>query len=84
MSLYFKQLESYCDSLDRVGNIQVILRAHYKNGFALSVSDGVVDHTITDEENQPYFFRTVEMALDELANIPYLSEQIMIDRKFWS
>jgi hypothetical protein len=84
MSLHFKQLESYCDSLDRTGDIQVILRAHYKNGFALSVSDGVIDHTVIDEENRPYWFRTVEMALDELANIPYIADQIMIDRKYWS
>lgn len=84
MSLHFKQLENYCDSLDRTGNIQVILRAHYKNGFALSVSDGVIDHTITDEENRQFFFRTVEMALDELANIPYISDQIMVDRRLWS
>ncbi|MFO2462219.1 hypothetical protein OOJ96_18785 [Pseudomonas sp. 15FMM2] len=84
MSLHFKQLENYCDSLERTGNIQVILRAHYKNGFALSVFDGVIDHTITDEENRQFFFRTVEMALDELANIPYISDQIMVDRRLWS
>ena len=83
MPLHFKQLESYCDSLDRTGDIQVILKAHYKHGFALSVSDGIIGHIVTDDENRPFFFRTVEMALDELANIPYLSDQIVVDRKLW-
>lgn len=84
MQLQFKELENYCDSLEHSGNIQVILHAHYAKGFALTVSDGVIEHPVTDEQNHPYWFRTVEMALDELANIPYISDKIMIDRKLWS
>ncbi|WP_287496930.1 hypothetical protein [Pandoraea sp. CB10b_02] len=83
MSLRFKDLESYCDSLERTGDVQVILRADYRKGFALAVSDGSVELSVTDDGNQPYRFRTVEMALDELANIPYLSERIIVDRQAW-
>lgn len=84
MQLHFKELENYCDSLEHPGDIQVILHAHYSKGFALTVSDGVIEHSVIDEENRPYWFRTVEMALDELANISYISTKIMIDRKSWS
>lgn len=84
MQLQFKELENYCDSLERPGDIQVILYAHYSKGFALAVSDGVLEHPVIDHENHPYWFRTVEMALDELANIPYLSEKILVNRKSWS
>lgn len=84
MSLRFKDLENYCDSLERAGNVQVILYAHYRKGFALTVSDGSVERPVTDHRNRRYWFRTMEMALDELANVPYLSERIVVDRKAWS
>ena len=84
MQLHFNELEKYCDSLEHPGDIQVILHANYSKGFALTVSDGVSEHSVIDEENRPYCFRTVEMALDELANISYISTKIMIDRKAWS
>ncbi|MCO8590380.1 hypothetical protein [Burkholderia multivorans] len=83
MSLRFKDLESYCDSLERTGDVHAILRADYRKGFALAVSDGSVELSVTDDGNQPYRFRTVEMALDELANVPYLSERIIVDRQAW-
>lgn len=84
MQLHFNELENYCDSLEHPGDIQVILHANYSQGFAITVSDGVSEHAVIDEDNRPYRFRTVEMALDELANISHISTKIMIDRKAWS
>lgn len=83
MSLRFKDLESYCDDPDREGNVQIVLYANYRKGFGLAVYDGKAEREVRDGHNEPYWFRTVEMALDELANISYLSDRIIVDRATW-
>ncbi|CUI33349.1 MULTISPECIES: hypothetical protein [Pseudomonadota] len=84
MALRYDALQDYCDDPARTGNVQVILYAHYWKGFSLSVQDDMVEHSVIDEKGRPYRFRTVEMALAELANISYLSDRIIIDRRMWS
>lgn len=83
MSLRYRDLEGYCDDPNRTGDVQIILHAHYWNGFSLAVHDGLTEHLVLDDQNQPYRFRTVEMALTELANISYLSDRIIVDRRTW-
>lgn len=83
MPVLFKELENYCDNLERAGDVHVILHAHYSKGFSLVVSDGIAEHAVTDDQHRPYCFRTIEMALDELANIPYISEKITVNTKSW-
>lgn len=83
MALRYDTLQDYCDDPARTGDVQVILYAHYWKGFALAVQDGTTEHHVMDDKGLPYRFRTVEMALAELANISYLSDRIIIDRRMW-
>lgn len=83
MALQLKELDDFCDSLDRPGNVQVVLHIHASRGFSMTVTDGVSEHLITGEHNRPHYFRTIEMVLDELANIPYISEKIILHTKHW-
>lgn len=49
----------------------------------MTVTDGISEHLITGEHNRPHYFRTIEMVLDELANTPYISEEIIVHTKHW-
>ena len=38
---------------------------------------------VIDVKGKQIWFRTVDQALDELINLPYLSEMFIIDRSNW-
>lgn len=82
-SLNYRDLASYFDSPERVGDVQVILLAHYMRGFTMLVADDNKAIRIVDGNNRPHRFRTVEMAMDELTDVPFIAEQIVIDWSRW-
>lgn len=82
-TLRYSDLDDYCDSLERDGCTQVILKANRANGFALWVENAGDRRRVVGAGGRQVWFRTVDQALDELVNIPYLSERIIIDRKDW-
>lgn len=82
-TLRYSDLDNYCDSLERDGCVQVILEANRENGFALWVENAGDSRRVVDGGGRQVWFRTVDQALDELINIPYLSERFIVDRKDW-
>lgn len=82
-SLNYCDLASYCDSPERVGEVQVILRADSLRGFAMLVADGRKAIRVVDGNNRPHRFRTVEIAMDELIDVPFIAERIVIDWSRW-
>ncbi|MCE4300337.1 hypothetical protein M0411_17320 [Xanthomonas hortorum pv. vitians] len=82
-SLSFHNLEDYCDSLERGGEIQVILHAERKRGYAMRIDDGTESRVVVDRDGMQLWFRTVDQALEDLADVPYLSENLIIVRSNW-
>jgi|ADIG01.1.fsa_nt_gi hypothetical protein len=82
-SLNYCDLASYCDSPERVGNVQVILRADYLRGFTMLVADDRKAIRVVDGSNRPHRFRTVEIAMDELIDVPFIDERIVIEWSRW-
>ncbi|MFS8372940.1 hypothetical protein JH314_02495 [Xanthomonas campestris] len=82
-SLSFHNLEDYCDSLERGGEIQVILHAERKRGYAMLIDDGTESRVVVDRYGMQLWFRTVDQALEDLADVPYLSENLIIVRSNW-
>jgi len=85
-SLNYRDLASYCDSPERVGDVQVILRADYWRGFTMLVSDDRDDRKtirVVDDNNRPHRFRTFEVAMDELIDVPSIAERIIVDFSRW-
>jgi hypothetical protein len=82
-SLNYHDLASYCDSPERVGDVQVILRADYMRGFTMLIADDHKAIRVVDGNNRPHRFRTVEIAMDELIDVPFIAEQIVIDWSRW-
>jgi len=79
----YSELDGYCDSLDRNGDVQIVLKASREKGYALWIeSDGDIRKVVNDNGKQVWF-RTVDQALDELINVPYLSEIFIIERSNW-
>ncbi|PRE73175.1 hypothetical protein C6Q21_03905 [Burkholderia multivorans] len=81
--LSYQELDAYCDSLERTGLVRVILKASRRYGYALSVENAGDLRRVVDARGRQLWFRTVDQALEELANIPYLSEEFCIDRTDW-
>ena len=85
-SLNYRDLADYCDSLERVSDVQVILRAGYFRGFSMLVMDDRNSRKVirvVDDNNRPHRFRTVEIAIDELIDVPYIAERIIVDCSRW-
>lgn len=85
-AINYRDLASYCDSLERVGDVQVILRADYCRGFTMLVMDDLDAHRairVVDDNNRPHRFRTVEVAMDELIDVPFIAERIIVDCSRW-
>lgn len=82
-TLHYGDLDAYCDSLERTGLVRVILKANRRHGYALSVENAGDLRRVVDGHGRQLWFRTVDQALEELANIPYLSEEFSIDRTGW-
>lgn len=82
-SLSYCDLATYCDSPERVAPVQVILRADYLRGFTMLVADDRRAIRVVDSKNRPHRFRTVEIAMDELLDVPFISDRIVIDWSRW-
>jgi len=83
ISLNYRDLADYCDSLERVGDVQVMLRADYWRGFTMLVMDDCRAIRVVDDNNRPHRFRTLEVAMDELVDVPYIAERIIVDFSRW-
>lgn len=82
-AIYYRDIDSYCDSLDRIGDVKVILKASRIDGYALWIENVGDIRKVVDDRGNQVWFRTVDQALDELINVPYLSNQITVDRTSW-
>lgn len=82
-TIRYRDLDGYCDSLERMGNVQVMLKANRSKGYALWIENAEDVRQVVNDRGDPVWFRTVDQALDELINIPYLSETFIIDRSNW-
>lgn len=84
-SVTFAGLEELCDDPKRNESnqeVQAVLTPH-KSGFSLSARDGELTYEIIDENGRQLTFRTVEMALDTLSDVPHLLPEIVIDALRW-
>lgn len=82
-SIHYQDLASYCDAPERVGDVQVILRANYWRGFTMLVADGRKAIRVVDDNNRPHRFRTFEVAMDELIDVPSIAVRIVVDFSRW-
>lgn len=82
-TIQLDKLDSYSDSLERKGDVQVTLKACRVRGYALWIENDGDVRKVIDREGRQIWFRTVDQALDELINIPYLSETFTIERSSW-
>lgn len=83
ISINYRDLVDYCDSLERDGDVQVMLRADYWRGFTMLVMDDCRAIRVVDDNNRPHRFRTLEVAMDELVDVPYIAERIIVDFSRW-
>lgn len=82
-SIRYQDLASYCDSPERAGDVQVILRANYWRGFTMLIADDRKAIRVVDDNNRPHRFRTFEVAMDELIDVPSIAERIVVDFSCW-
>ena len=77
----FKQ---FCDACDTPGakSIQAVLAASNNIGFSLYARQDRHLHRITLNDRS-VIFRTIEQALNTLADVPHLAPEIAIDRTTW-
>lgn len=79
------ELDDLCDDPARdVSGQEVlaILSPANGGGYALSARDGVMVYTIVGEDGLPLTFRSIESALDRLADVPFLAG-VHIDVASW-
>lgn len=82
-TIQYHDIGRYCDSLERVGDVKVILKANRINGYALWIENVGDIRKVVDDRGNQVWFRTVDQALEELINISYLSNQITVDKTNW-
>ncbi|SEO35020.1 hypothetical protein SAMN04490369_107414 [Vreelandella aquamarina] len=82
-TIHYRDIDRYCDSLERVGNVNIILKANRINGYALWIENVGDIRKVVDDRGNQVWFRTVDQALEELINISYLSNQITVDKTNW-
>ena len=82
-SIRYQDLASYCDSPERAGDVQVTLLANYWRGFTMLIADDRKAIRVVDDNNRPHRFRTFEVAMDELIDVPSIAEQIVVDFSCW-
>ncbi|CAD0353990.1 hypothetical protein CFBP2533_38940 [Xanthomonas hortorum pv. pelargonii] len=49
----------------------------------MRIDDGTESRVIVDSHGMQLWFRTVDQALEDLADVPYLSENLIIVRSSW-
>ncbi|MBN8714286.1 MAG: hypothetical protein J0H50_09995 [Xanthomonadales bacterium] len=82
-AINYRDLAGYCDSPERDGDVQVMLRADYWRGFSMLVLDDRRAIRVVDDNNRPHRFRTLEVAMDELIDVPFIAERIIVDCSRW-
>ena len=82
-AINYRDLADYCDSPERDGDVQVMLRADYWRGFTMLVLDDRRAIRVVDDNNRPHRFRTLEVAMDELIDVPFIAEHIVVDCSRW-
>lgn len=77
----FKQ---FCEACDTPGakSVQAVLAASNNSGFSLYARQGRRLHRVT-LNGHSMIFRTIERALDTLADVPHLAPEIAIDTTNW-
>ncbi|KAB8198401.1 hypothetical protein FKV24_002255 [Lysobacter maris] len=82
-SLRFRDLERYSDNCERVGDVQLVLKADRKKGYSLWVCEADGPCRVLTDRGHQLWFRTVDQALDAVADIPYIDRNLIIDRSSW-
>lgn len=74
----------FCEACDTPGTnrVQAVLVASNTTGFALYARQNRCLHRITRNDH-PVIFRTIEQALDTLADVPHLAPELAIDTANW-
>ena len=82
-SLTLEDLASLCDEPRRnkpgSNEVRAILAFDKERGFFLYAQDEDVIYVIQDDKGKPVLFRTIEQAIDELKEIPYLSPDVCLE-----
>ncbi len=83
-SLTLFELDDLCDDPARDASGQEVLAilTPAKSGYGLSARDGATVYTIVGEDGLPLSFRSIESALDRLADVPFLAG-VHIDVASW-
>ncbi len=61
----------------------MVLHADRVKGYALCVRSGRDFRKVVGRDGGQFWFRTVDQALEELLDVPYLSENIVVVRSKW-
>lgn len=78
----FKQFCEVCDT-PGAKSVQAVLAASNNIGFSLYARQDRRLHRIT-LNGSSVIFRTIEQALDTLADVPHLATEIAVDKKNWA
>lgn len=81
----FQELENLCDMPERNlsgQEVEAIITPHAM-GYTVGAKDGIFTLAVVDENGQPVVFRSLEQALDRLAEVPYLQPMVKIDLAAW-
>lgn len=82
-TISYSDIDKYCDSLERIGTVQIILIANRAAGYSLWIENNQDILKVVDDRGEQIRFRTVDQTLDELINISYLSDLVFVDRTHW-
>ena len=75
----FSNLEAFCDDPALPSEVKAILAPDNEKGFGLVVSVGTTKRRVVSAQRRPLYFRTIEIALARLIDVPNLSRQIVLD-----
>jgi hypothetical protein len=78
-------LERLCDDPARNESgqeVQAILTPG-RGGYVLSARDGQTVYPIIEDDGRPVTFRSVEGAIERLADVPYLLPQVEVNASQW-
>lgn len=81
-SLTLEDLANLCDEPRRnkpgSNEVRAILAFDKDRGFFLHAQDDEVIYVIQDDKGKQVLFRTIEQAIEELQEIPYLSPDVCL------
>lgn len=77
----FSRLNDVCDTPGEE-RVQAVLLSNDFNGFSLYARQKGITHMVT-HNRKPVIFRTIEVALSTLIDVPYIDPEIIIDSSKW-